>query len=103
MGKHARNDFVSFIADGSQGTNMDDTQLRELLLSEGLFFVAAGGDTTAAALGALFFYLSRETNAEASRKLSNELRTTFHSAEEIRSGPKLSGCHYLRACIDEAM
>lgn len=103
MGKHARNDFVSFIADGSQGANMDDTQLRELLLSEGLFFVAAGGDTTAAALGALFFYLSRETNAEAYRKLSNELRTTFHSAEEIHSGSKLSGCHYLRACIDEAM
>lgn len=103
MGKHARSDFVSFVADGSQGATMDDTQLRELLLSEGLFFVSAGGDTTAAALSALFFYLSRKPNSEAYRKLASEVRTIFPSAEEIHSGPKLSGCHYLRACIDEAM
>lgn len=103
MGKHARSDFVSFVADGSQGATMDDAQLRELLLSEGLFFVSAGGDTTAAALSALFFYLSREVNSESYRKLANEIRTTFPSAEDIHSGPRLSGCHYLRACIDEAM
>lgn len=103
MGKNARHDLVSFVAEGSQGAAMDDAQLRELLFSEGLFFVAAGGDTTAAALGGLFFYLSREVNAEAYRKLADEIRTTFSNAEEIHSGPKLSSCHYLRACIDEAM
>lgn len=103
MGKNARSDFVSFVAEWAQGATMDDAQLRELLFAEGLFFVAAGGDTTAASLGALFFYLSRETNAEAYRKLADEIRTTFPSAEDIHSGPKLSGCHYLRACIDEAM
>lgn len=103
MGKNARNDLVSFVAEGSQGADMDDAQLRELLLAEGLFFVSAGGDTTAAAVGALFFYLSRETNIEAYKKLASEVRTTFSSADEIHSGPKLSGCHYLRACIDEAM
>lgn len=103
MGKNARHDLVSFVADGTQGAALDDAQLRELLLSEGLFFVAAGGDTTAAALGGLFFYLSREANAEVYKKLADEIRTTFSSAEEIHSGPKLSSCHYLRACIDEAM
>lgn len=103
MGKGARNDFASFVAGGAQGAAMGDAELRKLLFSEGLFFVAAGGDTTAAALGGLFFYLSREVNAEAYRKLADEIRTTFSSADEIRSGPKLSGCHYLRACIDEAM
>lgn len=103
MGKDARKDLASFVADGTQGAAMSDSELRELLLSEGLFFVAAGGDTTAAALGGLFFYLSREANAEAYRKLADEIRTTFSSVDEIHSGPKLSGCHYLRACIDEAM
>lgn len=103
MGRKARTDLVSFVADGTQGAAMDDAQLRELLLSEGLFFVSAGGDTTAAGLSALFFYLSRKINAEAYRKLASEIRTTFSSADEIHSGLKLSGCHYLRACIDEAM
>lgn len=36
-------------------------------------------------------------------KLATEIRNTFNSAEEIRSGPKLTGCTYLRACIDESM
>lgn len=103
MGKNARHDLVSFVAEGTQGANMGDAELRELMLSEGLFFVAAGGDTTAAALGGLFFYITRQTNAEVYRKLADEIRSTFSSADEIHTGPKLSGCHYLRACIDEAM
>lgn len=32
--------------------------------------------------------------------LANEIRTTFSSGANIRSGTKLSGCIYLRACID---
>ncbi|KAI3400800.1 hypothetical protein diail_2009 [Diaporthe ilicicola] len=103
QGKHARNDLVSFVSDGAQGSAMDDAKLRELLFNEGLFFLTAGGDTTAAATGAFFFYISREINSEAYKKLANEIRTTFPSAAEIHSGPKLSSCHYLRACIDEAM
>lgn len=103
QGKSARADLVSFVAEGSQGSVMDDAQLRELLLSESLFFVSAGGDTTAAALAAFFFYISRKTNAEAYKKLAEEIRHSFSSAAEIQSGPKLAGCHYLRACIDEAM
>jgi len=31
------------------------------------------------------------------------VRTTFVSVDEIRLGPKLNSCVYLRACIDEAM
>lgn len=103
QGRGARNDLVSFVAEGSQGSAMNDAQLRELLLSEGLFFVSAGCDTTAAAIGAFFFYISRKTNSEAYNKLSDEIRNEFSSAAEIQSGPKLTGCHYLRACIDEAM
>ncbi|KAK2609588.1 hypothetical protein N8I77_003084 [Diaporthe amygdali] len=103
QGKHARNDLASFVAEGAQGAAMNDAKLRELLFSEGIFFLAAGGDTTAAATAALFFYITRKINSEAYKKLADEIRTTFASAAEIHSGSKLSGCHYLRACIDEAM
>lgn len=54
---------------------------------------------------ALFFYLSR--NPEAYRKLADEIRSVFADAEEIKGGPKLStklsSCHFLRACIDDAL
>lgn len=69
-------------------------------MSAAVFFLA-GGDTTATALSALFFYLSR--NPEAYGKLADEIRTTFSSHSEIHGGPKLAGCRYLRACIEEAL
>lgn len=60
-----------------------------------------GAFSTSGALSALFFYLVR--NPECHDKLSSEIRKTFTSAADIRSGPLLSGCHYLRACIDESL
>lgn len=61
----------------------------------------AGGDTTSTALTAVFFYLSRYPACY--ERLAKEIRTTFSSGAEIRHGPKLASCAYLRACIDEAM
>ncbi|KAH8166391.1 hypothetical protein CIB48_g1854 [Xylaria polymorpha] len=62
----------------------------------------SGGTTTATAMTALFFYLAQ--NPEAGARLKAEIRSTFSSAEEIRSGPELmTNCKYLRACIDEAL
>lgn len=52
-------------------------------------------------MAALFFYLSR--NPKAYRKLTDEVRSAFLDAEEIKGGPQLTGCHYLRACFDEAL
>lgn len=60
-----------------------------------------GGDTTAAGISALLFYLTR--HPEIYRKLAQEIRTTFSSSSEIHGGPQLSNCQYLRACIDEAL
>jgi cytochrome P450 len=60
-----------------------------------------GGDTTASAICATFFYLSR--NPDCYQKLAAEIRSTFASSDEIKGGPKLAKCHYLRACIDESM
>jgi cytochrome P450 len=36
-------------------------------------------------------------------RLAAEIRVTFSSSAEICGGPKLSGCQYLRACIDECL
>ena len=48
-----------------------------------------------------FYYLSR--NSEAYTKACAEVRQTFSSREEIRTGQKLTSCIYLRACIDESL
>lgn len=59
-----------------------------------------GGDTTATALSATLFYLSR--NPECYAKLATEIRAAFRKGTEI-SGKGLAGCQYLRACIDESL
>lgn len=51
-------------------------------------------------MSALFFYLSR--NPESYNRLAHEIRSTFTSGGDI-TGPKLTNCRYLRACIDEAL
>jgi cytochrome P450 len=61
----------------------------------------AGGDTTATALTAAFFYLSRYPSCY--QKLAIEIRSTFKSGIEIQGGVKIAGCSYLRACIDESL
>lgn len=49
----------------------------------------------------MLFYLSR--NRSQYCKLDEEIRSTFDNVDEIRRGPKLSSCRYLRACVDEAL
>lgn len=52
-------------------------------------------------MAGVFFYLSRHPHVYA--RATQEVRRCFASAEEIRMGPQLSSCSYLRACIDEVM
>lgn len=52
-------------------------------------------------MSAVLFYLSRYPDCY--KKLAAEIRSAFSSSEDIKGGPKLSGCRYLRACIDEAL
>lgn len=61
----------------------------------------AGGDTTSTALSAVLFYLSR--NRSSYLELAQEIRSKFADVKNIRRGPTLSSCHYLRACLDEAL
>lgn len=77
------------------GFSMDE------LWGESNLLIIAGSDTTSTAMAATFFYLAH--NAVALQKLYQEIRTSFSDVEEIVSGSTLSGCAYLRACIDESM
>ncbi|KAH8890388.1 cytochrome P450 [Thozetella sp. PMI_491] len=97
--KHARCDLYSFTADhlDDPANGIDASEL----WNEALFFFPAAGDTTSTAISALFFYLSR--NPDVYQKLAEEIRITFSQSDEIRNGPKLASCRYLRACIDEAL
>ena len=71
------------------------------LFAEANLLIIAGSDTTSINLSGFFFYITR--NKRCYDKLVKEIRSTFQSADEIVSGPKLSACQYLRACLDESM
>ncbi|KAI0200231.1 cytochrome P450 [Astrocystis sublimbata] len=96
---HAVPDFFSFVAEGlpNNATKTRDSAVWK----EGLVFLAAGGDTVATAMTALFFYLSRYPACYT--RLAREIRSTFAKGEDITPGPQLAACHYLRACIDESL
>ncbi|KAI1170588.1 isotrichodermin C-15 hydroxylase [Nemania sp. FL0916] len=71
------------------------------LWGESNLLIIAGSDTTSTAMAATLFYLVR--NTQALQKASEEVRSKFSGVEEITQGARLTGCTYLRACIDEAM
>ncbi|KAI9901973.1 hypothetical protein N3K66_003790 [Trichothecium roseum] len=71
------------------------------LWAESNLLIIAGSDTTSTAMAATIFYLVR--NEQALRRVAEEVRATFSDVEQIVHGPTLNSCHYLRACIDEAM
>ncbi|KAI1472489.1 cytochrome P450 monooxygenase-like protein [Daldinia caldariorum] len=79
------------------GPAYNDAALR----GEAGFFMIAGTDTTATALCSIMFYLTGDPRRY--QKLVDEILSTFESAEDIVYGPKLLGCKYLKACIDEGM
>ncbi|KAK8180844.1 cytochrome P450 [Phyllosticta citribraziliensis] len=68
--------------------------------SESTTLIVAGADTTSTIMAGAFFYLSH--NPAAYSRVVEEVRSTFASAASVRTGPQLSSCVYLRACIDEA-
>ncbi|KAF7532048.1 hypothetical protein G7054_g8310 [Neopestalotiopsis clavispora] len=82
-------------SDPTEGVRMSD------IWSEAVVFFPAGAFSVSTAMSALLFYLARDKSRAA--RLQQEIRSTFKTAEEIKSGQKLSSCHYLRACIDEAL
>ena len=60
-----------------------------------------GSDTTATSLASTIFYLTRYPDAYA--RAVAEVRSNFHTRDDVRLGPALNSCEYLRACIHEAL
>ncbi|CAJ2502463.1 Uu.00g098570.m01.CDS01 [Anthostomella pinea] len=98
-GRDNKQDLL-YLTDRLSVSEDDEVLLREME-SEAVFFLSAGSDTISTTLCAVFFYLSR--NPECYRKLTHEIHSTFNSESDIRNGPQLTNCHYMRACIDEAL
>jgi cytochrome P450 len=96
--RNAQADLYSFIADdmGAQ----PDTLNGGAMWAEAASFLSAGGDTVATLMSAAIFYLSRYPKCY--EMLAHETRTTFASGRDIQPGPHLTGCAYLRACLEES-
>lgn len=52
-------------------------------------------------MSSVFFYLSRHPTVYA--QLATEIRTTFSVGREIRQGPQIASCKYLRVVIEETL
>ncbi|KNG49533.1 cytochrome p450 67 [Stemphylium lycopersici] len=71
------------------------------LYAECELLTIAGSDTTSVVMSAAFFYLAKQPGIQA--KIAQEVRSTFASYNEIKSGSKLVSCKYLTAFLQEAM
>ena len=71
------------------------------LWGESTLLIVAGSDAISTGMAGCFFYLSR--HKEAYEKACEEVRSTFRSVDDIRSGPALHSCVFLRACVEESL
>lgn len=95
-----RKDFFYYLLNAKDSETGKGFTLPELWAESSLLIVA-GSDTSSTCLAGTFFYLTH--NPDVLGKLAREVRETFKDVEEIKLGPKLNSCIYLRACIDEAL
>ncbi|KAI0392633.1 cytochrome P450 [Xylariaceae sp. FL0594] len=89
--------FLQQYKDPDTGESLSTRELS----TETATFLIAGSDTTSSTMAALLHYLS--VYPECYTKLAQEVRSTFTAREEIRLGPKLNSCIFLRACVDETL
>ena len=95
-----RKDMFHYLATARDPETGELALSRDDLVAESFLLVIAGSDTTSTVLCSTFFYLTH--NPRVMEKLYKEITNTFGSIEEIKYGPKLLSCEYLRACIDES-
>ncbi|KAF7587804.1 hypothetical protein BBP40_006685 [Aspergillus hancockii] len=100
-GNEGRGDMLHYLLSAKDPETGLPGYTLEALEAEALMLTIAGSDTTSVIMAGFFFYIVRTPRAY--RRLVNEIRDSFASADEIRGGPKLTSCLYLRACVEEAM
>lgn len=98
--KHAE-DIFSFLQKAHDPESGKGFGIEELV-GESATLIVAGSDTTSTTLAGVFYYLSQNQGG-AYERAAAEIRSTFASLEDIRMGPKLATCSYLRACIEETL
>jgi cytochrome P450 len=96
-----RQDMFYFLCQAQDSNKGHAAYTKDELRAEARLLIVAGSDTTTASLASIFWYLTRAPRCY--QKLINELQRTFNTAKDAAYGPKLVGCTYLRACIDEGM
>ncbi|KAI1300937.1 cytochrome P450 [Xylaria venustula] len=89
--------FLKQCKDPDTGEALSTTELS----TETATFLVAGSDTTSTAMAALSYYLS--SHPRCYTQVANEVHSTFAARDEIRLGPALNSCVFLRACIDETL
>jgi len=97
-----RKDFFHYLIEARDPETGKGLQMKDLW-GESSLLITAGSDTTSTVLAGTFFYLLNNPSVLA--KVTKEVREVFHgcAVEDIRTGPKLSSCVYLRACLEETL
>jgi cytochrome P450 len=98
--KPIRKDFTDYLLRARDPITSLGLTTAELHADSALL-ISAGSDTTSITISACLFYLLHNSSTLAT--VTREIRATFPSLDTIRSGSALSGCVYLRACIDETL
>ncbi|KAK8134591.1 Isotrichodermin C-15 hydroxylase [Apiospora sp. TS-2023a] len=100
--RDAKHDLYSFVATDERVGQVEQEGLRksEIWGEAGGFHERRRHDYRDSHVLRLL-YLSRHPSVYA--QLANEIRATFSSGNEIRQGPQLASCKYLRAVIDETL
>ncbi|KAG8531950.1 uncharacterized protein KY384_003586 [Bacidia gigantensis] len=101
QGKELRKDMLYYLYRATDPETGRPAYPKNELLAETSLLIIAGSDTTSVSLCGFFFYITHYPRVY--KKLVEHIRSTFSSVDEISEGSKLTSCHYLRACIDEAM
>ncbi|CAG8982085.1 hypothetical protein HYALB_00014013 [Hymenoscyphus albidus] len=96
-----RQDMLYFLCKAQDPSTGHPAYTEDELRAEASLLVIAGSDTTSPSIAGIFWYIVRAPRCY--QKLVDELQRTFKTADDVVYGPKLMGCTYLRACIDEGM
>ncbi|GLB11901.1 hypothetical protein AtubIFM57258_009175 [Aspergillus tubingensis] len=89
--------FLQQCKDPATGEGLGVTELS----TETATFIIAGSDTSSTTMAAVCHYVTG--SSECHHRVTDEVRSAFASLTDIRLGPTLNSCVFLRACVDEAL